>query len=93
VANWKCNDGAYPSRYGYYDGITQNPFEVVYVKSTWYAGEPFSSTYARWYMEHADNRTGAEGTHNTTLFHQSMSTLARMPRDFSSCYRPTPPQR
>eukprot|EP00892_Ulva_mutabilis_P003939 jgi/Ulvmu1/1917/UM012_0077.1 len=47
-ANWNCNDQVHPSRHGTYDGISMNPYEVVFLKASWHVGEPFADKYATW---------------------------------------------
>lgn len=54
--NWNCNDNAHPSRQGTYGGVSQHPFEILFVKASWGVGEPYTSTYTEW------SRNKIEGT-------------------------------
>ncbi len=33
--------------------ITMHPFETVFLKASWHVGEPFTSHYTKWFMQHA----------------------------------------
>mmetsp|Transcript_9637 Transcript_9637/g.29023 ORF Transcript_9637/g.29023 Transcript_9637/m.29023 type:complete len:449 (-) Transcript_9637:755-2101(-) len=87
-SHWNCNDMVHASRAGTYDGITPHPFETVFVKSSWYVGEPFTSHYTRWFQQHAQGQAGTQGSFDETLFWYVVSGRAQEPRDFEQCYKP-----
>ena len=51
--NWACNDLVHPSRHGTYDHISMHPFETVFVKASWYVGQPHLDHYSNWFWKHA----------------------------------------
>jgi hypothetical protein len=66
--HWKCNDNVHPSRHGTYEGISLNPFETVFVKSTWHVAEPYTRLYAGWMRRHRLGKPGTEGMTNQLLY-------------------------
>lgn len=46
--HWHCNNNVHPSRHGTYGGVSINPLETMFVKSTWRVGEPYTTAYTRW---------------------------------------------
>ncbi|GAX85977.1 hypothetical protein CEUSTIGMA_g13393.t1 [Chlamydomonas eustigma] len=75
--HWKCNDNVHPSRHGTYDGISLNPIETVFVKSTWHVAEPYTRRYAGWLSRHRQGMSGTEGTTNQLLYKFAISEFAQ----------------
>lgn len=49
--HWHCNNNVHPSRHGTYGGVSLNPLETMFVKSTWHVGEPYTSAFTRWMLQ------------------------------------------
>ena len=47
-ANWNCNNQVHPSRDCSYGGISQHPFETVFIKSSWGVSTEYVQKYALW---------------------------------------------
>lgn len=74
--HWACNDGAHASRMGTHGGVSMHPFESVFVKASWGVGEPFTSVYARWALDHAAGKPGTAGVYNETAYRWAISEEA-----------------
>lgn len=89
--HWQCNNNVHPSRHGTYDGVDQHPYETIFVKASWHVGEPFTSTYTRWFEQRARGQD-TQGTLNEGLYRWAITPEAESPRDVAACYRQHLPQ-
>jgi len=69
--HWACNDNAFPSRRGSYDGIEQSPLETVFVKTAWRVAEDYVDRYTAWALRGPD--TG--GAFNETKYRASQKVF------------------
>ncbi|OUS41768.1 hypothetical protein BE221DRAFT_148265 [Ostreococcus tauri] len=59
----KCNDGRHSSRRGALEGgITVNPFETVFVKTTWCVRDAEVGIMSKWFIKLSEGFFGTEGT-------------------------------
>lgn len=92
--NWGCNDQVHPSRLGTYDGISQHPHEIMFVKASWHVGEPFTSRYSAWALDHAAGKIGTQGSFDRRLYQYAISSTlqpaAEVPKRVATCYSKGP---
>ena len=58
-ANWFCNNQVHPSRECSYDGVSQNPLETVFIKSTWGVSPTLTNKYSQWMDDRLDGNSTA----------------------------------
>lgn len=90
-AHWRCNDNVHPSRQGTYGGISQHPFETVFVKSSWHVADPYTRRYSHWALQHLLGRAGTDGSFDERLYRYGVSLAAQSPKDLEAAYRPDLP--
>ena len=69
--HWHCNNNAHPSRQGTYGGVSQHPFEILFVKASWGVGEPYTSTYTEWGIRKRDF-TDTEGRFDKRAYEEAI---------------------
>ncbi len=79
--HWNCNNNVHPSRHGTYDHITMHPFETVFVKSSWQVGEPFTSHYSKWFLEHGRGASNTQGFLDERMYHYAIGPEAILPHE------------
>lgn len=84
--NWRCNNNAHPSRHGTYDGISMNPFEVVFLKAGWHVGEPFVQHYTDWVMDQAEGKLTTRGSFDDAMYRWGVSLEAQEPPKMDVCF-------
>ena len=72
-ANWHCNDHVHPSRHGTYDGISMHPYEVVFLKASWYVGVPFADKYATWLTNEHLGLSNTRGVFDQEMYHYAIT--------------------
>ena len=78
--HWNCNNNVHPSRHGTYDEIIMHPYETLFVKSSWFVGEPFTSRYSKWFLEHAQGRANTAGQFDEAMYLYAISNEAILPQ-------------
>lgn len=86
--NWNCNDNVHPSRHGTYDGVSMHPFETLFVKSSWFVGEPHLSRYTKWYISQEDGGHGTQGAFNEDMYYYAMCLEGRYPANLQNLFKP-----
>lgn len=74
--HWHCNNNVHPSRDGTYDGVSQHPFELLFVKSSWHVADTYVAAYSRWALSLAQGRQGTEGKFDETMYRYAISPEA-----------------
>lgn len=64
------------------------------MQASWHVGQPFTSTYSRWALEHAAGGTGARGSIDQKMYQYAIqSTIqppSEVPERVAACYAVTP---
>lgn len=76
ASHWHCNNNVHPSREQTYDGVSQHPLELVFVKSSWHVAQPYVDAYTKWALALADGRAGTEGTFDESMYRYAISEEA-----------------
>ena len=77
--HWNCNNNVHPSRYGTYNHIIMHPFETMFVKTSWQVGEPFTSHYTSWFMEHSRGASNTQGLFDEQMYYYAIGPEAILP--------------
>lgn len=79
-----ATDGAgaaqvHPSRHGTYDGISMNPYEVVFLKASWHVGEPFADKYALWRTRILRGQSSTAGAFDEPMYRYAIQCATSPP--------------
>ena len=88
--HWDCNNNVHPSRHGTYDHIIMHPFETMFVKSSWQVGEPFTSHYSKWFMEHSRGASNTQGVFDERMYYYAIGPEAILPHEEAIDYYKIP---
>lgn len=69
----------HPSRHGTYDGISMNPYEVVFLKASWHVGEPFADKYAAWQTRILKGQRSTSGAFDEPMYRFAIQCAATTP--------------
>lgn len=75
-AHWNCNNNVHPSRESTYDGVSQHPFELLFVKASWHVAQPYVDAYTRWALTLAKGRAGTDGIFDEARYRYAISPEA-----------------
>lgn len=64
-----------------------HPYETIFVKEGWSAGEPHLSAYTRWAIEHFMGRPGTQGKINRELYNFALTATDRI-SNLQNIFRP-----
>lgn len=64
-----------------------HPYETLFVKESWHAGEPHLSRYTKWKKAHLSGHFGTEGTFDEELYKYALCNEGLKPKDTQEMYR------
>jgi hypothetical protein len=76
TTHWRCNNNVHPSRDGTYDGVSQHPLELLFVKSSWRVAEQYVAAYSRWANALAAGSQGTDGEFDKAMYTYAISPEA-----------------